>query len=801
MIDVSKFQGVTIPLRELVAEIEARGWEPNVGLKGGEYVAEGKNPHGESLEGTGPTDATAVSNLLVKIMRRETIRGGTTYAKVRLASWNIGDLHDRLEPMAHEYAQAPVYDPKAASYWKELGDDSNMRADVLRNQLHIEETPEPEPYQTAQEMLDDIHKNQHFWVSTNQFGHHPIWDGKTNTNFRIVHDVLGHGVSGGNFDWPGEIAACSAHFPLLSPGAQKALAQECIGQTAAGAYYRSFMPQKVSIPSWIEDLQARENPAAHTGVHPSQSLAPVEAPQVKPFQQTGLPWATQVPHEDFSGGLPMFGKTAQDVSPRDPNALWESGVTPLQPNAYLDHGDPLQAQAVKDNAMKIDTGWSQMDMDTIKQAIMNAFRAVLLSPRKDLKWNAVHFQDISDIPSTVTDPKRYWDQLESRRVAWNTARGYAEDSHRPWFKERGDYRKLVAIHNPDLSPIDAQKKADKEFQIMWEEEEDKLELDPKNAELSADQIERKVEKEITKRLKEIVNPAKPANDYDHQQMRMGAINPGQLDLQGQEPGKYGAFMGSHLRQIATLSQHIDQLAEAALQDVNDHDGTGYHFRSQVLQLGISGVGPKVASFAWLLLQPGTSQLATIDTHMMDVLGHDYAKEMNDRDYFKFERELSAGRDAAGYQHVPLGQFQWGMWDYKRTGPGSHQDHSALAPLSPTPYDQINWAQKMPMTQEWQDPDWWAATQPARQQVGDDYKNEVANQFSQNEIPRTAKVSQIPVTTRYIQHGGQTHIGNPGETYMNLARRKLGLSPEEIWKLGDQIVASPNAPEQVANASP
>jgi hypothetical protein len=56
----------------------------------------------------------------------------------------------------------------------------------------------------------------------------------------------------------------------------------------------------------------------------------------------------------------------------------------------------------------------------------------------------------------------------------------------------------------------------------------------------------------------------------------------------------------------------------------------------------------------------TSQLATIDTHMMDVLGHNYEKEMNNRDYFKFERELAAGRDAAGYGHVPLGAFQWGM---------------------------------------------------------------------------------------------------------------------------------------------
>jgi hypothetical protein len=213
----------------------------------------------------------------------------------------------------------------------------------------------------------------------------------------------------------------------------------------------------------------------------------------------------------------------------------------------------------------------------------------------------------------------------------------------------------------------------------------------------------------------------------------------QYNLLTGAPGlKYGAFMGTHLKAIGKISQHADEILEAALQDVREHDGTGHHFRAAVLALGVPGVGPKVCSFAWLLLQPMTSQLATIDTHMMDVLGHNYDKEMNNRDYFKFERELAAGRDAAGYSHVPLGAFQWGMWDFKRTGPGSHQDHSAMRVLNPLPHSSVDWVGKATNLKgdTWlnQAPDWWQNTQPARDAVAQDWDENVASNWPQNSIP-------------------------------------------------------------------
>jgi hypothetical protein len=202
--------------------------------------------------------------------------------------------------------------------------------------------------------------------------------------------------------------------------------------------------------------------------------------------------------------------------------------------------------------------------------------------------------------------------------------------------------------------------------------------------------------------------------------------------------RYGAFMGTHLKAISKISQYADRILDAALEDVQNHDAAGHHFRKAVLDLAIPGVGPKVCSFSWLLLQPLTSQLATIDTHMMDVLGHHYEKDMNNRDYFKFERQLQAGRDASGYGHVPLGTFQWGMWDYKRTGPGSHQDHSAMAVLDPKPHDQIDWASKALNLKgnEWlkQGPEWWQATQPHRDAVGSEWDQTFAKQVPSNSYP-------------------------------------------------------------------
>lgn len=442
-------------------------------------------------------------------------------------------------------------------------------------------------------------------------------------------------------------------------------------------------------------------------------------------------------------------RMAAGFAPVDPNKNWDPGVNPNPQNAYLFHSDPLSLDQTKENAAKLDSDWINRSKQEMKQAIVNAFRAVLLSPRKDLRWNAIHYQDIMHIPANESDPKRYWDALEQRRVDWNTARGYTADSHLEHVKWVKLLKQRIKLENQKLTDHEAQELADRDFMEMCHEEEQKL-LD--NKKLTAQEIQNKVQNRVGKRLKMMLNPKiDPKVDVGQTSLLTEAA--AQLDFQGQQAGKYGAFMMTHLKAISQISDHADEILDAAIKDVKD-GGSGHDFRAKVLSLGVSGVGPKVCSFAWLLLQPMTSQLATIDVHMMDILGHDYDKDMNHRDYFKFERELQAARDSSGYNHMPLGQYQWATWDMKRNGEGEHQDHSALRVLDPTPHYDVDWQDKRADQADWNEtaPQWWQDTQPAREQVGQQWDTDVASQFPQNTIPHLGKLSYQGMSTdKSIKH--------------------------------------------------
>jgi hypothetical protein len=818
-------------LRDLYMLVSESGWsirKIKYDKKDDCYVASAKNPFGDEIEKTGPDEEMATRNLVLAIQRKNHMRSA---AMERIGMWKV-DWSDQLQPIAEAYAKAPVYDPKAAAAYKALADDSVRRAEVLRKQLHIEEVNDPEPYPHAQAMADDIHKRQHFLVSTAN-SEHPLWTPEQNTAFRIVHDVLGRSVSGGDFGWEGENKACAAHFPLLSAEAQKALFSECIAQTGYAAHYRHFGPQKVALfPQFYESAQKAEGVHPNfQGIHPSQSVAPTAMPAIKPSKPVGLPKDNIVPHEQEAMGMPVqmnyvpgveIGKTGsvmpgQDVDPAltDPNAGYQTGVQPMEPNAYLHHGDPLQAQDTMRNASLIDTEWSKLrtgenkpDYERMKLAIVNAFRAVLLSPRKDLRWNTIHYQDISGVPPGVTDPSVYWDSLENRRQAWNV-KNFGENarfSHRPYFKLIPQFERAIYDRNPQAGWESAKERAQHEL-FDWEQEEQEriMEADeklPEENRMSHFEIEKEANKALTKKIEVFLAEHKA---YDQPNLFTAAkkeptqddsLFPYEPQVQQQQPklDRYGAFMGTHLKAIAQISTHIDALLKAALEDVHEHDGSGHHFRAAVMQLGVPRVGPKVASFAWLLLQPTTSQLATIDTHIMDVLGHNYEKEMNTRDYFKFERELQAGRDAAGYEHMPLGVFQWGMWDHKRTGPGSHQDHSGLRVLDPVPYDSIDWqtkeqpinaAEAVQHKQNWHGnaPDWWKATQPARDQVGDEWDEHILSPKTQVPFQTIANVFKTATVLRtpWFEHmNGEHLVGQPGQSIMAHATQTLHLSTPEVW---------------------
>lgn len=764
---LAKFQGVTTPVQDLAVAIQNQGWQlgpVQFDNKLNAYTAVAISPHGEQLQKTGPDPGTAVAAALLAVTRRNHMR---TTAQFKVGMWRT-NWHERLPEIAEAYREAPIYDPKAVAAWKALGDDSMHRLHVLGGQLHIEPTNDPQPYKTADDMRKDIHEKRHYYVT--QAGNaHPVWTSDQVSAFRAVHDILGHGVAGGHYDWPGRNLAAAAHAPLLEPLAQQALFAETVARQAALQTY-GHMPQKIALfPEFVDHHQALNQGGAHRGIHPSQTTAPVANPT--PFTMTSA-----------------YGNTI------DVNKGWQSGVEPMATNGYIHHGDPMQAKETLDNAKLIDTGWSKFkrgdgtdDRERMKLAIVNAFRVVLLSPRKDLRWNAIHYQDISHVPGGVDDPKVYWDTLENARRNWNAKQGIDPNSHMIYFKFLKPFEARIAAQHPEKGWEWAKEEANQTLFNWWTEEQEKIQeedsMKPADKQRGADEIERRANEALAKRLQLFLKPKDDKTDVEDTQMSMfgsdeakrrfadlfsttTGMEPkihesagGQYNLlTGEEALKYGAFMGTHLKSIAQISQHADDILDAALEDVREHDAEGHHFRHSVLALNVPGVGPKVCSFAWLLLQPMTSQLATMDVHMMDVLGHNYEKEMNNRDYFKFEREFRAGLDAAGYNHMPLGAAQWGMWDYKRTGPGSHQDHSAMRVLDPKPHNEINWAAKSQpvggdlatnFKKNWADSvDWWAATKPAREAAGQDFDSTYGTNFPRGVVPYQDLGSQTISKTAY-----------------------------------------------------
>lgn len=740
----SAFLGITTPLDELYAEIHGRGWTVDkIDFKNGTYAARAKNPHGESIEKTGPTDQTALGNLFTAIMRREYMR---TPAQKMAGMWETTWV-DQLEPLAQAYAELPIYDPKAAPAWHELGQDSSRRAEALQQQLEVEPTHDPLPYKSAQEMYDDIHSNRHVFVTTAQT-QHPVWSREQAMAFNLVHNVLGHTVAGSQFDWHGTNQAVAAHMPLLSPNAQKALFAEKIGRGAFANYYGQQSPIKIAfLDEHLDKAQEDENAKDHWGVHPSLSIAPAKPPTIP---------------------QPEIVAKVANRTLNDPNRGWRTNVDALPDAAYLWHGDPLDSQGALDAATALHSDWKAQDPDTQRQAVMNAFRAALLAPRKALDWNAIHYQGLMHVPPTVTDPKRYWDALDHDRQAWNLSRGH--DYAKVYDPQLSGYYGMVKAHNPHLSDLEVRDRANRElFHMRLEEEERFLSEDP-DRKLSTGDIEGKVDKALAKRLKLMTKPRIDQKvDFGHDRLFHSTVD---------QFSHYEPFLANHCKTLAQLAHHADRLRDVALEE----PGPGHHFRANALSLGVPNVGPKEASFAWLMLHPMGSQLGVVDRHIMEAMGHDYA-EMNDRDYFKYERELAAGRDAAGYGHVPLGVFGWSLYDHKRH-PGNHQDYSPLRPMDPMPHD--TWQAHTPMD-VWQEPEWWTTTQPHRDQVAQDWDRVIAINHPQHKVPflsKTASDGSIPVLLH--PDSGEVIEGEQGHTLMKHIRGLMGMNTEAIWDLDPHV---------------
>ena len=143
-------------------------------------------------------------------------------------------------------------DPKVQASYKALRQETIDQFNYLREQ-GVRFTPwtqEGQPYANSEEMLADVHQNQHlyFFPTASGFGEgeqaqdHPmladtgIEEGGhkylLNDMFRAVHDYFGHALYGNQFGPRGEEHAWRAHRKMYSDEAAPAMSYETRGQNS-----------------------------------------------------------------------------------------------------------------------------------------------------------------------------------------------------------------------------------------------------------------------------------------------------------------------------------------------------------------------------------------------------------------------------------------------------------------------------------------------------------------------------------------------------------------------------------------
>lgn len=279
-------------------------------------------------------------------------------------------------------------------------------------------------------------------------------------------------------------------------------------------------------------------------------------------------------------------------------------LDPIQKTAQMPaeytEDDPLDMDVTMALVDDLATDWYMEEHTTQRQAIANAFRAALTSPRQNLKWNSIVYQDLMGLPPELDDPEEFEQLIRDRKAKWDRF-------------------------------------------------------------------------------------GQQTIDLINQQ----ADDPEWIDYGPRVIEKYMPGIWENIRRAGVVGPYIEDLRVAAIEDVKQ-GGDGRYFREALMQMDIPGIGPKVAAFVWLLLCPRTSKLATIDIHMMRVLGQDAESPRDYRAYLELEKRLDQMRVEMGYTDVPLGAFQWALWDQQRT-PGFHQDHTPLRPLNPVDWRHVDWA--------------------------------------------------------------------------------------------------------------
>lgn len=149
------------------------------------------------------------------------------------------------DDLSRAYRDMPILDPSVVPLWQELAAINAAQAAALRSAFTVIVHDDLDPYETAEQMHADIDNG--IYQVTSLHSHHPVWTPQQNVDFRIVHDLMGHGVANSDFSLKGEVQAYQAQCKVVPVHLWPVLFTEIIAQASYANTHHLFGEQKVGL--------------------------------------------------------------------------------------------------------------------------------------------------------------------------------------------------------------------------------------------------------------------------------------------------------------------------------------------------------------------------------------------------------------------------------------------------------------------------------------------------------------------------------------------------------------------------
>jgi hypothetical protein len=113
---------------------------------------------------------------------------------------------------------------------------------------------------------------------------------------------------------------------------------------------------------------------------------------------------------------------------------WFEKIAGLEIPANYTDDDPLDLAGKEPVFQAMHVDWIDLKPQEQKQAIVNAFRATMLSPRLNLKSNAILYQTLMSVPADESNPDVFEHLVREVKAKWDAyeMRLRAEESGRPY---------------------------------------------------------------------------------------------------------------------------------------------------------------------------------------------------------------------------------------------------------------------------------------------------------------------------------------------------------------------------------